>query len=178
MNIVIALMGLPGSGKTSVVKPLRDRMSLSLISRDSIRAAMFEPCAHVDLEKQAAYDALLLSLAACLKLGRSCVIDGMTFSRKADVTGARTIAQEAGAYFLPIFFDCPLEVAQERVRRDALHKTHNAHRSGEEDLVAEVAERFDPPPADVLKVDGTLSPHVLVEHIIEYITQHVPAVEG
>lgn len=168
MAIVIALMGLPGSGKTRVAKSLRERVPLALVSRDAIRAAMFDPCEHNDLEKHAAHEAAMLSIEHCLTLGRSCVIDGMTFSRNADVERVRTMARRAGAHFMPVFFDCPVEVAQERIRKD-VRTTNNVHRSGEEELVAKVAERFEQPPEDAIVIDGTLDTDVLAGYLIPHI---------
>jgi predicted kinase len=173
MNVVIALMGLPGSGKSSVAKALRERVPLALVSRDAIRAAMFDPCEHNDLEKHAAHEAAMLSIEHCLALGRSCVIDGMTFSRNVDVERVRAMSRKTGAHFMPVFFDCPVEIAQERIRKD-VRTTNNVHRSGEEELVAKVAERFELPPEDAIVIDCTLDPHVLAGHLVAHIERVAP----
>jgi predicted kinase len=118
MPVVIVLMGLPGSGKTTVAELLAARSDLSVVSRDAIRDAMFRPCAFTELEKDAAYRALLLAVGACLKLGRSCVVEGMPFSRSDEVEETRSLAEAAGAFFLPVFLHCPVELAQARARSD------------------------------------------------------------
>jgi predicted kinase len=173
MNVAIALMGLPGSGKTRVAKSLRERAQLALVSRDLIRAAMFDPCEHTELEKHAAHEAAMLSIEHCLALGRSCVIDGMTFSRNVDVERVREIARKTGAHFMPVYFDCPVEVAQERIRND-VKATNNHHRSGEAELVAKVAERFETPPIDAIVIDGTLDSEILVELLVPHIERITP----
>ena len=114
MPVVIALMGLPGSGKTTVAERLVGARDLSLVSRDAIRAAMFRPCRYAEQEKQAAYRAVLLAVASCLELGRSCVVEGMPFSRAREVDELRELAQRAGARFMPV-----LLAARSRLRKRA-----------------------------------------------------------
>lgn len=166
MPVVIALMGLPGSGKTSVAERLVRTPELSVVSRDAIRAAMFQPCRFTELEKQCAYRALLLAVAACLELGRSCVIDGMTFSRAREVEAVRGIAENAGARFLPVFLDCPLDVAQARAVRDVAEH-HRAPEDRDGGLVARVAKRFEAPPADALRLDATRTPEEIADAILD-----------
>jgi predicted kinase len=166
MPVVIALMGLPGSGKTTVAERLVRARDLSLISRDAIRAAMFRPSGFTELEKQCAYRALLLAVAACLELGRSCVVEGMTFSRTSEVEEVRKIAETAGAHFLPVFLDCPVYVAQARAARD-LAERHRAPEDRDERLVARIAERFDAPPADALRLDATRTPEEIAKAILD-----------
>ena len=165
MPVVIALMGLPGSGKTTVAERLVRVRDLSVISRDAIRVAMFRPCRFTELEKQCAYQALLLAVAACLELGRSCVVEGMTFSRAGEVEEVRKIAATAGAHFLPVFLDCPVDVGQAR-GRDLAQKSR-APKDRDERLVARVAERFDAPPADALHLDATRMPEEIAKAILD-----------
>ncbi|MFY9697866.1 MAG: AAA family ATPase [Rhodoplanes sp.] len=166
MPVVIALMGLPGSGKTTVAERLVRARDLSVISRDAIRVAMFRPCGFTELEKQCAYRALLLAVAACLELGRSCIVEGMTFSRASEVEEVRRIAENASAHFLPVFLDCPVDVAQTRAVRD-LAERHRAPEDRDESLVARVAERFEAAPADALRVDATKTPEEIAKAILD-----------
>lgn len=170
MPVVVALMGLPGSGKTTIAERLARERDLSVVSRDAIRAAMFRPCAFTDREKQAAYQALLFAVAACLDLGRSCLVDGMPFSRAGEVDDVRRIAQKAGAAFLPVFLDCPVEVAKARAARD-IAEQGRAPEDRDGDLVARVAARFDTPPPDVLRVDAMLSPDQIAKAILHRLDE-------
>lgn len=170
MPIVIALMGLPGSGKTTVAERLVRMRDLSVISRDAIRAAMFRPPSFTELEKQCAYRALLLAVAACLELGRSCIVEGMTFSRASEVEEVRRIAETAAAHFLPVFLDCPVDLAQARAAHD-LAQQSRAPEDRDERLVARVAERFDAPPADALRLDATGTPEEIAKAILDRLGQ-------
>jgi predicted kinase len=170
MPVVIALMGLPGSGKTTIAERLARERNLSVVSRDALRAAMFRPCGFTELEKQTAYRALLLGIAACLELGRSCVVDGMTFSRASEVEDVRRLAQTAGALFLPVILDCPSDVAQARAARDVADQSR-APADRDERLVARVAERFDAPPPDALRLDATRTPEAIATAIIDRLDE-------
>ncbi|MEZ5891299.1 MAG: AAA family ATPase [Xanthobacteraceae bacterium] len=170
MPIVIALMGLPGSGKTTVAERIVRACDLSVISRDAIRAAMFRPARFTELEKRCAYQALLLALATCLELGRSCLVEGMTFSRTSEVEEVRRIAETAGAHFLPVFLDCPVDVAQARAARD-LEQKSRAPEDRDEKLVARVAERFETPPPDALRLDATKPPEEIARAILDRLEQ-------
>ena len=170
MPVVIALMGLPGSGKTTVAERLVAARDLSLVSRDAIRAAMFHPCRYAEQEKQAAYRAVLLAVASCLELGRSCVVEGMPFSRASEVDELRELAQRAGARFMPVLLDCPVEVAQARAHRDRVGQGRSPD-DRDERLVARVAERFEAPPSDALRLDATAPPETIVKAILNRLEQ-------
>lgn len=170
MQIVIVLMGIPGSGKTTVANILRRTCRLSLISRDEIRAGMFQPCEFTEVEKEAAYRGTLLALDACLRLGRSCIIDGMTFSNSRTLTEVREVVQKRNVHFLPVLLDVPVETAQKRVEADVLLKKHFAMDRNPE-LVKTVARKSDYSSPDVLRIDGTRSPEEVAHSIAKKIPE-------
>jgi predicted kinase len=165
MPVVLALMGLPGSGKTTIAERLARARDLTVVSRDAIRAAMFRPCGYTEVEKETAYRALLLGVAACLELGRSCVVEGMPFSCAREIDDMRKLADAAGADFLPIYLDCPIDVAQARAGRD-LAEQSRASADRDQETVARVAARFDAPPPEALRLDATATPEDTVKAIL------------
>src|SRR4051794_27330675 len=44
--VVVALIGLPGSGKSLVARALEDQLGLRRVDRDTIRHAMFPKCSY------------------------------------------------------------------------------------------------------------------------------------
>ena len=149
---VIALMGLPGSGKTTLAAYLVQRHALTLIDRDAIRSEMFPECAFTQAEKQAANQAVLERLREHCAAGRSSLLDGMTFGRKSEREAVQAIAAERGLRFIGLWLDCPVDVAMARVAT----QTHGAA-DRSPDLVRQVADRFEKP-EDAVRIDATLAP--------------------
>ena len=147
-RIVVALMGLPGAGKSTVAKHLLAELPLHLVDRDRIRAALFPDCAFTQAEKDAANAAVLAAVAANCTLGRASLVDGMTFARATEVEALRACAAARNFDLLPLFLDCPVEVARARIAAD------RSHRAGDRTpaLADSVADRFEGPPADAVQV--------------------------
>ena len=147
---MVALVGLPGSGKSTLAGHLCARFSLALVDRDAIRADLFPDCRFTDAEKRTASAAVLERLQRHCAAGESCLVDGMTFSRRSEREAVRDIAAAHGAGFLMLWLDCPVEAAVARVDA-APHPAKDRNAA----LVREVAARFEVP-EDVLRLDATL----------------------
>jgi len=160
---VIALLGLPGAGKSELAGRLCGRLPLHRVDRDAIRIAMFPGGESGLLEKRAAFRAVIAAVEVNAAAGRLSLVDGMPFSRSADF---EKLVQAAGRFqrsVLPLWLDCPVALAQARVERDQSTGQHTAADRSPE-LVTEVALRFAPPegslrfdaslPADQLEVEA------------------------
>ena len=151
--VVVALIGLPGAGKSVVARALADQLGLRRVCRDTIRHAMFPACSYTFAEKRAAFRATLLALEINCLLGESTVIDGVTFSRRADLVRVDNTIRRYGFTPLPIYLDCPPGIAHDRIAREVEHNQHLA-RDRTPDLVYEVQARFDTPPPNALVVNA------------------------
>jgi predicted kinase len=151
--LVVALIGLPGAGKSTVASALERELGLRRVCRDAIRHAMFPRCDYSFVEKRAAFRTVLLAVEINCLLGEPSVVDGMTFSRRADFDELRDRAERHGCDVLPLFIDCPTALARERIARDLLERAHPAA-DREPGLVDRVARRFDPPPASAIRIDA------------------------
>jgi len=156
------LAGLPGAGKTTLARALQGRLALSLVSRDDIRAAMFQPCTFTSEEKEAAFRALLSAVETHLRAGRSCIVDGVAFSRVEDRERLASVVLGSGGIIDFVLLVLPVEIAQQRVEAD---RPTNLIADRTAQLVAEVARRFSPFQGAVLKVDAQLSPTALAERV-------------
>ena len=166
--LVIALMGLPGSGKTTLAEALAPRMSARIVSRDAVRAAMFRPCSFSDAEKAAAFTAVLRAVAVNCELGCSTIVDGMPFSREGELEAVSEASEEHGSRTLPVFCSISIEQAQRRVGRDRRESEQVAgDRDGE--LVLEVAQRFRPLPTGTLELDATRPIEELTQAVLRAV---------
>jgi predicted kinase len=157
--LIVALMGLPGAGKSTVARVLERELGLRRVCRDAIRHAMFPRCEYSFVEKRAAFRTVLLAVEINCLLGESSVIDGMTFSRREDYDQVVALADAHGFDILPLLIDCPPVLARERIARDLvsgdlLGMGHVAE-DREPELVDLVARRFDTPPAAAIRIDAT-----------------------
>lgn len=153
--VVVALIGLPGAGKSLVARALADQLDYRRVDRDAIRHAMFPRCSYSFVEKRASFRGVLLALEVNCMLGESSVIDGCTFSRRADLARVDQVVRQHAYTPIPIFLDCPSELARERIARDVAENRHLA-RDRNPDVVGEVLARMEPPPPGALSIDARL----------------------
>ena len=170
--LVVALMGLPGSGKSTLARALAPALDLHLVDRDALRAAMFPRCSFSMAEKLAALRMLLAAVEVNCALGRSSIVDGMTFARRADREQLASVVCRYPVDLVAIHLECAPDLARARVAADCAGAVHAAADRTPQ-LVDEVAARFDPPPADALVLDATLAPEVLLEQALLALRQRV-----
>ena len=164
-RVVVALMGLPGAGKTTLAEALAPRMPARIVSRDVIRAAMFKPCSFTEAEKAAAFRALVDAVAVNCRLGHSSIVDGMPFSREGELEAVAAAVVQQGCRTLPVLCAVPVEEAMRRVEQQQGH----AARDRGDERVREVAERFRAIPDGALRLDATRPTGELVQAVLDRI---------
>lgn len=169
---VLAIMGIPGAGKTTLCEWLRERLDVRVVSRDVIRAALFDPCTFTDAEKAAAFRSLLDAIRVNARLDQASIIDGMCFSTSGQLEQVERAAVDNGARFIAVHCECPVHVAQQRVEEDLREGTHLAD-DRDPSLVQKVAERFRSIPEWVIKIDGTESPDRVGPTILKSLGQQL-----
>lgn len=160
--LVVAFCGLPGAGKSRLATGLAHYTGWRHLDRDRIRAQSF-PDGRTDSEaKRIVERQMREQMARALSEGGSVILDGMTLVRRGVREEWSMACIRAGGHWLPVYVECPLELAIERVRRDSEHP------AGDRDpaLVRRVARTLEPPDSGegALRVDGRAPPDPDILH--------------
>jgi predicted kinase len=168
---VVVLVGLPGAGKSTLAAALASRLpDARIIDKDEVRHALFSPCDYSAAERDVTYSAMLDAARYHLGRGRVVLFDGMTFSRGSEVKAAEAVAAEGAGFSAVVVCDVPVNVAVERVERDAGERDHLAgNRDG--DLVRRVAAEMEEPPGDYLTVSMVGDLDRVVEDVLGYVEE-------
>lgn len=159
-TVIVALIGLPGAGKTAVARHLVASLGLRLVCRDTVRAALFPACRYTEVEKRTAFRAALLALDVNAALALSSVFDGATLARRRDRDRIAEVAHKRGASFVPIYLQLAPELARQRVDLD-----RSKHLAADRDpaLVDAVVSRFEPVSEDTSVIDASQA----LAHVLE-----------
>ncbi|MGE0597940.1 MAG: AAA family ATPase [Dehalococcoidia bacterium] len=157
--LLLAIGGLPGTGKSTLARALAAATGSVVRSADETRkrlagmAANTHPESAIDsgiyseAMNKRVYSRLLEEASAALRSGRSCILDA-TFRRARDVDQVRQLAVRTGAAFLMVRCEAPEETVLERLRQrattpdtwsDATEATYFAHRSEVNEVLDEAA---------------------------------------
>jgi len=121
---LIVVMGLAGTGKTSLARSVAGELGFRVVSTDAVRqelfgsekgAATYGEGAYSAEATRKTYEAQRLQGGALLASYGGAVLDG-TFLREEDREPVRVLARQAGAALRWIECDLPAELVRERMR--------------------------------------------------------------
>jgi predicted kinase len=119
--VLILLVGLPGSGKSTFARRLAAEIDAAVLESDALRVLLFGEPAYTAIESRRLFEAIRASSRELLEHGRSVIIDA-TNLREGDREGAYALADEAEARLLILRFTAaePLILQRLAGRRDGV----------------------------------------------------------
>ncbi len=171
--MLIAMAGLPGTGKSTLAARLAEALRGVLLSKDVVRKALFPP---PTLDYSAAQDDVVMSTVfAAAKLlltanpSRVVIIDGRTFRLAMQVADLPTLGRDVGQPPAVIECVCDDAVARARLEQDAALGNHPAGNRNAA-LHAAVKATAEPLTIPHLTLDtGRLSPDECLMRTLEFL---------
>jgi predicted kinase len=180
--MLIAMAGLPGTGKSTLARHLAAACAGVVLDKDSIRAALF-PAALIEYSTQ--QDdfcmSILFQVAAYLLHNNShqnVIIDGRTFSRTYQVEALEQLAEDLKVPLKIIECVCSDESAQRRLEgkqtMDETSENREKHPAANRDynLYLTIKARFEPIREPKLVVDTDQDLAQCLAACLAYISQY------
>lgn len=113
---LLMMVGLPGTGKSSVVEKLQKRVSCVVVSTDNIRLLMRNKPTYTAAEMMLVYEVCYSIIEARLKQGQRVVFDASNYlaARREHL---KKVAQRAGAPVAVCYVQAGQDVIRERLQQ-------------------------------------------------------------
>ena len=160
---LIAICGLPGSGKSSVARIVAQRIGARHLNSDRIRRELFAVRTYADDESRTVYQALFGRAAEALAAGENVVLDA-TFMKATHRQPIWDLARDVGAELHLIWVTCTPAVAEARLATrvgDVSEADINVYRL--------LAAQFEPIAERHTQIDNSAGLPQLEQQIEEYI---------
>ena len=127
--MLILMAGLPGTGKSTLCGALAPELGGTVIDKDHVRAALFDP---PDIEYSTEQDEfcmrVMLKVAGYIfrkNASRQVFLDGRTFCRRYQLERATGFATAIGQPWRILECVCSDQTARQRIESDAQHLAAN-----------------------------------------------------
>src|SRR5262245_17604620 len=171
--VLIAMAGLPGTGKSTLAARLAEQLGAVVLDKDRVRAALFPAVVLTYSEEQddmtmaAVYQAAGSILLADPR--RTVILDGRTFLRPGQLRPVLDLAASLGQGLRVIECHCDDAVARRRLEADLAGGRHPAGNRTLE-LYLAVKAAAEPLPVPHLTLDtGRTPPEECVRKCLEYL---------
>jgi predicted kinase len=128
--VLIAMAGLPGSGKSTIAACLERELGAVVLNKDRVRATLFPPRVldYSAVQDEITMAAIYQAAAAILRTDSRLVVilDGRTFLRSGQVRDLLGLASSLGETLRLIACRCDDAVAKARLERDLVEGSHLA----------------------------------------------------
>ncbi len=146
--MLIAMAGLPGTGKSMLAHHLAHALAAIILDKDAIRATLFPPAwVEYSTEQDDFCMSVMFQVSAYVlrKDPRHPVIfDGRTFSRQYQVMALKRLAEELQTPLRIIECVCSDETARQRLEEAASGKERHPAENRDYTLYLEIKAHFEP----------------------------------
>jgi adenylylsulfate kinase len=159
--VLIAMAGLPGTGKSTLAACLAERLGAVVLDKDRVRAALFPPpvldysAEQDEISMAAIYEAAGSVLRADPR--RAVILDGRTFLRSGQLQPVLNLASSLGQELRVIECACDDDVARRRLEAD-LARGHHPAGNRTFELYLAVKAAAEPIPVPHLTLDTGRTP--------------------
>jgi predicted kinase len=168
--LLIAMAGLPGTGKSTLAAALADALPAVVLDKDKLRAGLIPPerVEYTRAQDDYIYELLLKAAEYNLNRGRHVILDGRTFTRRYQVDRVELWAKEHKADFRIIECVCPEDLALTRLDND-LHNGEHPAGNRTPELYKTLKAKIEPIVPDHLVVDTSCDLNICLRKCIEYL---------
>jgi predicted kinase len=172
-GMLIAMAGLPGTGKSAIASELEKRLHALLLNKDDIRAQLFRPetINFSPEQDDLCMDVIFVTSQYLLKTNpeQTIIIDGRTFSRSYQIEQLLSRAELLKVKPVVIECICDDTVAEQRLENDLRAGAHPAGNRTYK-LYRELKEKAEPIRTARLVIDTGAEPlERSVERCLEYL---------
>jgi len=113
--MLIAICGLPGSGKSTIADILSKKIKAVVLRTDEIRRKLIEKPSYTESEKELVYKVMFIIAEYLLKQGIPCILDA-TFNREERRREVVKLAEKINVPFIFVECVCNEEIIRERLK--------------------------------------------------------------
>ena len=171
--MLIAMAGLPGTGKSTLAYPMAGALAAIILDKDIIRAALFPPHWVEYTTEQDDFCMSIMFQVSTYILHKHphqpIILDGRTFSRHYQIIALKQFAEELQVPLKIIECVCSDETARQRLEAAASGQKKHLAKNRNYALYLDIKARFEPinEPKLVVNTDEDLT-HCL-DRCLDYI---------
>ena len=170
--MLIAMAGLPGTGKSTLATALADALPAVVLDKDKLRTGLIPPekIEYSRAQDDYVFELLLKAAEYNLNRGRHVILDGRTFTRRYQVERVVLFANEVEAELHFIECVCPEALALQRLAEDHAAAIHPAADRGAE-LYRSLRTEAEPILRDHLLIETDQAVEALVGMCLTYLNE-------